>query len=793
LLGRVREVALGAYAHQDVPFETLVEALQPERDLSRTPLFQVMLNLHNFPSDPLQLPGLTVQIVAPIDLGSKVDLTLYAREAEGALQMALVYNPDLFEGETIRQMRDDFHALLERIVADPERCFSQFPVRVEAETQLSARPANTLHSGTPFVEFRREEIEQSIPARFQQQVERFPERIAVRTNAYEWSYQRLNQEANFVVQTVLSRCGVGEEQVVLLFTHDAPMVAALLGVLKAGKAYVPLDPTFPPERLASVMRDARAGALLTERANLPLAKAVANGRLPLIDFDAIDRSAPCHLDPCVPMGPDSLAYLLYTSGSTGEPKGIVQNHRNVLHFIRVYTNALQIHAEDRLTLLSSYGFDAAVMDLFAALLNGASLHPIDLKEAGLTGLADRLVEDGITLYHSTPSVYRCLVDTLTGQEDLHRLRLVVLGGEEARKRDLDLFQQHFPPECRLVNGLGPTESTVTLQSILDRETKVTRDALPVGYPVEDTEILLLNEAGKPAPVFRGEIAIRSRHVALGYWEKAELTRAAFLPEPVPGDWRIYRTGDLGRRLPDGSLQCLGRVDAQVKIRGYRVEPGEIEARLLEHPSVRAAVVLARETAAGEKCLVAYVVPVPGDSRPAARSMEDLGAEPPSLNDEPPAVCGPELRQFLKQRLPEYMVPSAIMFLEALPLTRNGKLDRRALSSVDQDGTEREAGFVAPRTPVEEALAAIWAEVLGQERVGVHDNFFELGGHSLLATQVITRIARAFNVELSLRRLFEVPTVAGLTLLILESLTDEALGDEIPGLLAGMEELPETFG
>ncbi|MUG92221.1 amino acid adenylation domain-containing protein [Scytonema sp. UIC 10036] len=748
LLSRVREVALGAYAHQDLPFELLVEELQPTRDLSRNPLFQVMFNLLNFAEERIELPGLTVKnLSAPEELASKFDLTLYAVKQNEIIHLKLVYNTDLFEQAQIVEMLGHFSTLLENIIANPEQSITTLPLLTEAERYQRSTRCNLIRLTQPFIEFNFEEIELSICARFEQQVKKYPKNIAVKTKKYEWTYEELNAAANQVAQTVLSITGSGIERVALLFEHDAPAIAAILGILKAGKTYVPLDPSYPQERLAYMLADSQASIILTNNVNLTLAQALNQDTFYLINIDEVVVNASG--DTNLAMA-DTVAYILYTSGSTGQPKGVFQNHRNVLHHIRTYVNNLHISSQDKLTLFSSYSFDAAVMDIFGALLSGATLYPINIKEEGMVNLSEWLIQQGITIYHSTPSVYRYFVNTLTLKDKFPKLRLVVLGGEEVFKQDIELYKKYFDSECILVNGLGPTESTLSLQYFLNQQTEITRNLVPVGYPVNDTEILLLNQAGEQVAVYGiGEIAIACPYLALGYWQKPEMTQAVFLNDPQRSNRRIYCSGDLGRLLPDGSIEFVGRKDFQVKIRGYRIELSEIQTRLLEIPGVKEAVVVARGEVAGDKRLVAYVVP----------NQESI----PTIS---------ELRHFLKQKLPEYMVPSAFVFLDALPVTPNGKVDQRLLPAPDISQRSLEVNCV-PRTPTEKSLAAIWAKGLGLEQVGIYDNFFELGGHSLLAIQVIAQLRSTFCVELPLRCLFEFPTVAELA----EHIEKNQQGDE----------------
>lgn len=590
----------------------------------------------------------------------------------------------------------------------------------------------------PFVQFKKEDIEQSIPNRFEQQVREHPGRIVVKTRRHALTYDTLNKAANRVAWAIRAQRGKGEEPIALLFENDAPMIVSILGVLKAGKIYVPLDPALPHTRTTYILENSQAGLIVTNNQNLDFAKELAQDLRQLLNIDELDASFSTE-NLGLSISPDALTRILYTSGSTGQPKGVAQNHRNVLHFIMNYTNGLHIHLDDRLTPLFSWSVSSWSNNIFSALLTGASFYPLDIKEEGLTHLANWLVQHEITIYCSVPTVFRHFLDTLTGKEKFPRLRLIILSGEPVSKRDVELYKKHFSDGCILVNRLGSTETGITRWYFIDKETQINGNRVPVGYPVEDKEILLLDDVGKAVGFNEtGEIAIRSRYLSLGYWRRPELTRAAFLPDPTGGSERIYLTGDLGRMLPDSCLEYLGRKDFQVKVRGNRVEVAEIEMALLSLASIKEAVVVAQEDRSSDQHLVAYLVP---SIQPA-----------PSIT---------ELHRFLQGKLPEYMLPSAFVLLDALPLTPNGKVDRRALPMPDRARPELETVFVAPRTRVEEVLVELWGQVLGLDRLGIHDNFFALGGHSLRATQVISRLRDIFRVELSLRRLFETPTIAGL--------------------------------
>jgi amino acid adenylation domain-containing protein/non-ribosomal peptide synthase protein (TIGR01720 family) len=756
LLFRVRDVSLEAYAYQEMPFERLVEELHPERDLSRTPIIQVMFNLLKFPNQRINLRDITVEVMPPPDPGAKMDLTLYARDQDDELELEIVYNADLFEEATINWMLTHLQTLLEGIVADPAEYVARLPLLAGADKEQLALATNTVRPDNPFVTFPAEEIEQSLADRFVKSARLFPQRTALKTKHGELSYEALSNQAERLAQTIIKVRGSGEERIALLFEHGAPMIVALLGALQAGKTYVPLDAAYPLQRIVYMLEDSQAGAIITNDKNEAFAAKLAKGVLPVINIDRQEPSAP--LDHHLEISPDLPAYILYTSGSTGQPKGVAQSHRNVLYHSRNYTNNLHISAEDRLSLLASYSFDAAVMDTFGALLNGASLHLISLKEEGFDNLAADLISNEITIYHSTPTVFRYFMNTLSGAESFPHLRLVVMGGEAVFKRDVDLYKKHFAPHCIFINGLGPTESTVTLQYFLNHQTELTRNNVPVGFAVEGAEVLLINDAGeKVEGCGIGEMVFRSAHVALGYWQKPELTRLAFLPDPESSNKRFYRSGDIGRLLPDGTIEFVGRKDFQVKIRGQRVEVGEIETILLQNSAVKEAVVIARADYLEQQRLIAYVVLT-----------------------SPNALTNKELRNYLKERLPDYMVPAAFVQLESLPLLPNGKVNRRALPEPAEEHVEREKVFGEPVSPAQELIAGIWSEVLGVTPVGIRDNFFDIGGHSLLATQVISRVQKTFSIELPLRALFEAPTVAALATQV-EAVLRLDQGIEVPAL------------
>ncbi|WP_186032284.1 non-ribosomal peptide synthetase, partial [Burkholderia gladioli] len=739
----VRETVLDAHAHQDVPFEQLVEALQPPRSLNRSPLFQVLLVLQNASSETLTLPGLAIRPITDIAerTRSTYDLSLYLTETGDRLQASFEYDADVFAARMIEGMAAHLVSLLEQVSRQPDLVIRALPMPLPLPSggPVADRPRWPGASDAGFVEFAAAAIEQSIGARLHEQALRHGDRPAVVSDGVALSYRELEQATNRLAARLVAAGGAADTPVALLCGHDASMIVALLAALKAGRPYVPLDPAYPEARLRMMIDDAGADSVLTTAALAPRARALAAGPLRLLLVDADETPAAAHADsaaagfaalPVVPA--DTLAYVLYTSGSTGVPKGVMQNHRNALYFCRQYTNNLRIAPADRLLLIASYSFDAALMDIFGALLNGAALHLLDIRRHGVASVPAVLREQAITIFHATPTVYRAVFGE--AREPLAPgLRAVVLGGELVDQRDIAIFRRGFAPDTVLVNGYGPTESTLALQAMIGRAGADVDRYPAVGRPIEGTRIVLGRPGGGVESRQAGEIVIESPHVALGYWRRPDLSAQAF---GVTADGRrFYRTGDVGFLDSDGQVVVRGRVDHQVKIRGFRIEPGEIEAALARHAQVREAVVVAREHGDGERQLVAYVV--------ADDAALETGA----------------LRAHLAATLPDYMMPARFVRLDALPLTPNGKLDRRALPA--PEAGQDEAAHLEPRTATERQLAAIWCALLKRERVGALDHFFDLGGHSLLATQVLARLRDTLDVELPLRALFVAPVLADL--------------------------------
>jgi amino acid adenylation domain-containing protein/non-ribosomal peptide synthase protein (TIGR01720 family) len=721
LVRREREVALGAYAHQDLPFEKLVEVIQPERDLARTPVFQTMLILLNSPGGGLELTGLQIEQVPVDSHTSKMEMTLYMIEDAEGLDGYLEYNNDLFDAATVQRFLGHFQALAEGVAADPDRPLSELPWLSESERRQLLVDWNDTAAEVPAV---------CLHDLFAAQAARMPEAPAVDFEGEILTYRELDGRANRLAWH-LRHLGVGPEVLVgLAMERSFDMLAGVLAVLKAGGAYVPLDPEYPQERLAFMMSQARIPILLTQERLL--AKLPAHtGRIVAVDRDAERIEEYPDTAPRSGVRPENLAYVIYTSGSTGKPKGVQIPHGAVVNFLRSMSKAPGLTAGDTLLAVTTLSFDIAGLELYLPLINGAKvvLVPRDVAQAG-EQLVERLVRSGTTVMQATPATWRLLLGAgWTGNADLK-----VLCGGEALPRDL--ADQLLDACGSLWNVYGPTEATIW--SMLHR-LEGHGGPIPIGKPIDNTQVYLLSPRLQPVPAgVPGELYIGGAGLARGYRDRPDLTAERFVPAPFAGELgaRLYKTGDLARHLADGTLEFLGRIDHQVKVRGFRIELGEIEAVLAQHPDVAQCVVLAREDTPGTKRLVAYLVP---------------------------EAAGPktqELKDFLKERLPEYMVPALFVTLEALPLTPNGKVDRRALPAPDKGRSDPDKPYVAPSTPAEQTLAALWAEVLGVPRVGVHDDFFDLGGDSLTVIRVVSK-ANKGGLGITTKQLFQNRTVAAL--------------------------------
>jgi amino acid adenylation domain-containing protein len=634
------------------------------------------------------------------------------------------------------------------------------------------RPAGALRKveiepPASFGPFARAEIEQSISARFEKQVENYSGRLAVKSGALSLTYGQLNRAANRLARAIRLRVGAKPEPVALLMSQGSSTISSILGILKAGKFYVPLDPAFPEARLLTILQECDASLIVTCDHDLAATRALRVGSEKILNVDKIEADIPGDdLDPIA--SPDSLAYLMYTSGSTGRPKGVMQNHRNVLHQIMTYTNGLRIAADDRLTQLHSHGVSASRLDIFAPLLNGAAVYPFAAAEQGMEPLARWLSDEKITLLHWVPTPFRHFAESLDDSNSFPDLRLIVLGSEPLASRDVDLYKRRFSSRCVLVNRYGTTETGNVRWHFINKETALSKGTVPVGYAVEDTEVLLLDEFGKSlSKDGAGEIAVKSRYLSPGYWRRPDLTAAAFYSDPTEPETKIYRTGDVGRLLADGCLLHLGRNDFQVKIRGYRVEVNEVERILLEHSAVLSAAVTGRADQSGEKRLVAYYVCAAGS---------------------PPTSA--TLRNFLSARVPGYMIPSAFVRLEALPLTPTGKVNYQALSEADSVAVDADVEITEARTPVEGQLAEIWKRVLGIDVVSIDHDFFDLGGHSLHAMTIVARLNELFHTDISIREFFESRTIARIAEMIDKSLMENSPRGDLLETLKDLDSISE---
>jgi amino acid adenylation domain-containing protein len=723
LLGRIQEMALGAYAYQEAPFERLVEELRPERNLNHSPLFQVLFVLQNASRSVLELPSLAVHPLE-VDRGTaKFEVTLSLVEEEEGIRGVLEYNTDLFEAATITRMLGHFRSVLEGIVANPEQRLSELPLLAAAEAQQLLGEWNNTKKAYP--------QDQCLHQLFEAQVAQTPEAIAVVCGKQHLSYQELNKRANQLAHHLQS-LGVGPEVLVgLCMERSLELVVGLLGILKAGGGYVPLDPTYPSERLAFMLADAQVAVLLTQ-SRLVEGLPVQEAQVVCLEADGAGLAQQSQENPVSGTTAANLAYVIYTSGSTGKPKGVQIPHGAVVNFLHAMRQHPGLTNQDTLLAVTTLSFDIAALELYLPLSVGARVVMVS-REVAADGvqLLEELTTAGATVMQATPATWRLLLEA--GWQGSKQLK-ILCGGETLPREVANQLRERGGS---LWNLYGPTETTIwsTLSRIDSAPGPV-----PIGRPIANTQIYILDRHLHPVPIgVAGELYIGGAGMARGYLNRPALTAEKFIPHPFsdePGA-RLYKTGDLARYRPDGSIEYLGRLDQQVKVRGFRIELGEIEIALSHHPAVQQAVVLAREDTPSDKWLVAYIVPCQ------------------------PVPTVSELHNFLKTKLPEYMVPSAFVLLDALPLTPNGKVDHRALPMPDQTRSALEEAFVAPRTPVEEIVTGIWAEILGLERVGIHDNFFALGGHSLRATQVISRLRNLFQVEVSLRRLFDRPTIAEL--------------------------------
>ena len=742
LLGRVRQAVLGAFSHQELPFERLVQELNPVRDLSRTPLFQVLFNLENIPLSAVELEGLKLEPLEFDDQISRFDLSIEITPSGSDLHCCLTYDTSLFEAATIQRLAGHWRALLAGLLADPGRPIQSVPLLSEEERRTLITDWNQTQSAYP--------SQLCIHQFFEQQVQRTPQATALVFGDCSLTYEELNHKANQMAHC-LRQLGVGLETPVGIHLQRSPeLVISLLAVLKAGGAYVPLDPDHPPARLETILRDTQAPLVLTQaslRERLP----PCSGQILCLD-DALARlaSQPNH-NPGPWAAPGSLAYILYTSGSTGSPKGVMALHRGVTSYLAYLTGVLGLDSQAVVLQITSFNFDPHVREIFGPLSCGAKLVLLSPEQArDPSAILQTIQENQVTgLLSIVPAWLRLLTDqALQSKITCPSLKLVLCGGEILSGSDCTRAAAAFGSQVRLFNQYGPTEYTMASTCFPVPTEPGEPGPLSVGKPVWNTRVYILDEALNPLPVgIPGEIHVAGAGMTRGYLKDPELTQARYIHDPFSEDPQalLYKTGDLGRYTPDGNIQFLGRIDRQLKIRGQRVEPGEIESLLRGHPAVQDCAVRAQPLRPGENALAAYWLAAPD----AAASQS-------------------ELKEYLSQRLPGYMLPGVFLQMEKLPNLPNGKIDLARLPLPAQAERGIPKLTAPPQTHLEQRLAAIWESLLGTSPISIQDNFFELGGHSILVLRLFLEIEKEFQVKLPLASIFKSPTVAGLAQLLAQA-------------------------
>lgn len=738
LLKRIREVTLGAFAHQDISFEKLVEELQPERDLTRTPFFQVMFSLQNAPLPPVKLSQVTMTLLEDdIITTSQFDLTFDSTErSDGSMELLLEYSTKLFERATVQRMLTHYTNLLENIVANPQQRIRELGLLTDAERRQILVEWNATQRDYAH--------DRCIHQLFEAQAERTPEAIAVVFGEERVTYAELNRRANQLGH-YLKQLGVRPEtRIGILLERSVEIPVALLAVLKAGGAYVAFDPSYPPERLRYMFEDSDVSVLLTQE-KVVAGQPEQHARIVCLETErsSIDEHDTQNVQNDIRAS--NLAYLVYTSGSTGRPKGILVEHRSVVNASFSFINNHRMTERDRLLQFASLSFDVAAEEFFATWLSGGCV--VMRPEQTLSSFAEFttfLQRENVSVVNLPASFWLEWLTALADQggQIPKSVRRVIVGNEKTLEETLAKWQRLIGPNVEWRNAYGPSETTITASNYEPSSSGATRaekSAVPIGRPVMNVQMYVLDAAQQIVPTgVTGELYIGGDGVARGYHKQPAQTAERFLPNPYgqKNGERFYRTGDAARFRADGNIEFLGRVDEQVKIRGFRIEPGEIEAVLVQHESVRESVVVAADDGRGGQRLIAYVV-----------SKGDLRAD--------------ELREFLKQRLTEYMIPSRFVMMETLPRTPNGKVDRRALPKADGTGTDATEAYLAPRSATERTIANIWQEVLKVEKVGVNDNFFGLGGHSLLLVHAQSKVSDALRVKVSMIEMFKYPTISAL--------------------------------
>jgi pristinamycin I synthase-3/4 len=745
LLDRVREVALGAYTYQNLPFDKVVEAVRPPRDLSRSPIFQILVNSIELETAATKLEEGVFEVDGSIlsteRTNSRFDLNLYLVKQGAIIKLGLVYNCDLFDASTIERLLARYVLILETIVAKPDVRLSKLSLLPDDERHRLLVEWNATDAAYP--------KGKCLHDLFAEQAAKTPDAVALIYQDSELTYRELSLRSNRLAHH-LRGLGVGPEVIVgLCVERSLEMVVGLLGILKAGGVYLPLDPTYPAERLAYMLADAKAPVVVTQAGLVELLPE-NKAQLVRLDTDRAEIERCPATAPLTTVAPENLAYVLYTSGSTGRPKAVMVRHCGVVNYFAFLIGTYGLGPDDTILHVSSISFDPSIRDLLGPLLSGGRLVILHARdERNPQKYLETIHNNKITAILSiTPSLLGAIVDDRHGGDlGFDSLRQVLTCGEALQYKLCSAVSGMFG-RAQLVNQYGPTECTMSSSYYPVARVPDARGIVPLGKPINNCTFYVLDGEQNPVPIGAGgELYIGGVGLARGYLGRPGMTADRFVPSPFIDGERIYRTGDLARWNGEGELEYLGRIDHQVKLRGYRIELGEIEAALREYSGIKDAVVIEREDTPGDKRLVAYAVGT-------GTSVLDEG----------------ELRLHLKQMLPDYMIPAAFVVLDVLPLTPNGKVDRKVLPA--PEGRPEVAKYVAPRTSTEKVLVGIWAEILKLDRVGVQDNFFDLGGHSLLATRLVARIRDDLGTALPLRTVFDAPTVAGLAVLLTHDDDDE---------------------
>ena len=763
LLQQVKETTLGAYANQDLPFEMLVEELQPERDMSHSPLFQAMFVMNNAPVEKLHLPGVEIELVELENKTTKFDLILNVTDGDLALKCKLEYNTDLFTDQTMDRLIGHYLKILQEIVANPQIKVGAINLFSENEYQLLveewSQPERWFDAQT------------TVPELLSQQVQQNPQQPALRVKKDQLSYRELHSLSNQFARYLLKK-GVQKGQIVGLNADRATdTIVAMLGILKAGGIYLPLDPDYPIERLEYMLEDARARFLISKA----YFKQQPQTSTPKIYLDEVWtevlKESPADINE-ISVTPEDDAYIIYTSGSTGQPKGVIVQHGPLANHCLDIKDHYQLTPDDNVLAFAALNFDASIEQILPPLISGATVCLRDNEIWSANQFVQKIQQYDLTVINPPTAYWNQLVRELAKHPEQvpeNRLRLIIVGGDVFSPDTIENWQKLNFSQARLLNAYGPTETVITASTYAVSGT-LKGKTVPIGRPRANREFFVVDAYGNPTPIgIPGELWIGGTTLARGYWQREQLTKERFVANPFhPEKGLLYKTGDRVRFLDDGNLEFLGRVDSQVKIRGFRIELGEIENILNSMDAIKQAVVKVFDLERGDRVLVAYY----------------------QLEQEDVPIDSNEIKKYLRQFLPDYMIPALCVPIKQIPLSPAGKINRHALPKPDFSKLRSTAPFVAPRTPTEEKLANIVRDILHIEQVGVFDNFFELGGHSMMATQVVSRIQEEFGVNLPLRTFFEFPTIDGVATKIAEHQLEQENEEDLDSLLAELEQMDD---